>query len=235
MSKRLTWTEILKPSRSPGIIRKRKQSRNEKRIETQDEHRKEHYQIRAMESDAQQYPQHGKNDVVPRNQPEFGTETQRHAQTPDKLPGISRQDWGTWHSVGHNSWQKSIDLNLLRFNRNHFRAASAFPCGQGIIQEKVTFISLSQPAKDLLNGLIPQEWYGNDELLQEFLSSFAKPESINTMDPISTHITEEDVKFGFGKWEESTSTSPSGRHLGHYKAIIQDKHCLKTWPHFPKS
>ena len=38
---------------------------------------------------------------------------------------------------------------------------------------------------------------------------------------ISTHISTDDVQKGFGKWKESTSTSPSGRHLGHYKAIIQ--------------
>ena len=52
------------------------------------------------------------------------------------------------------------------------------------------------------------------------------------MDPISTLITTEDVKYGFGKWKESTSTSPSGRHLGHYKAIIQDKTLLTTLTKF---
>jgi hypothetical protein len=126
----------------------------------------------------------------------------------------------------------SIDLNLLRFNRNHFRAASASPCGKGTIHEKLTFTSLSRPAQELLKGHIPKEWYRNDELLREFLSSFAKPESINNMDPISTLITTEDVKYGFGKWKESTSTSPSGRHLGHYKAIIQDKTLLTTLTKF---
>ena len=126
----------------------------------------------------------------------------------------------------------SIDLNLLRFNRNHFRAASASPCGKGTIHEKLTFTSLSRPAQELLKGHIPKEWYRNDELLREFLSSFAKPESINNMDPISTLITTEDVKYGFGKWKESTSTSPSGRHLGHYKAIIQDETLLTNLTKF---
>ena len=27
--------------------------------------------------------------------------------------------------------------------------------------------------------------------------------------------------MGFRKWRESTSTSPSGRHLGHYKALLR--------------
>jgi predicted transcriptional regulator len=37
---------------------------------------------------------------------------------------------------------------------------------------------------------------------------------------ISTHITEEEIKNGFSKWKEKTSTSPSGRHLGTYKALL---------------
>jgi hypothetical protein len=38
---------------------------------------------------------------------------------------------------------------------------------------------------------------------------------------IETTITPSDVQKGFSQWKEQTSTSPSGRHLGHYKAIIQ--------------
>ena len=35
----------------------------------------------------------------------------------------------------------------------------------------------------------------------------------------------------FSKWKEKTTTSPSGRHLGHYKAILQEPdliqyHCI---------
>ena len=37
---------------------------------------------------------------------------------------------------------------------------------------------------------------------------------------IPTSVTESDLSTGFSKWRESTSTSPSGRHLGHYRSII---------------
>ena len=136
-----------------------------------------------------------------------------------------------WDSILN---KESIDYNLLRFNRNHFRAASASPCGSGQIHEELTFTSLSEPAKELLNGTIPPQWYGNDELLREFLTSFAIPPKIQTMPSIPTTITEDDVKFGFRKWKETTTTSPSGRHLGHYKAIITDEvllKCLTTFLH----
>jgi len=35
-------------------------------------------------------------------------------------------------------------------------------------------------------------------------------------------IERQDFGDGFKKWKERTSTSPSGRHLGHYKSIIKD-------------
>jgi hypothetical protein len=127
-----------------------------------------------------------------------------------------------WDSILN---KESIDDNLLRFNRNYFRAASASPCGSGLFHDKLTFTSFSAPAKKLLNGIIPPLWYGNDELLREFLTSFAIPPKIKTIPPIQTTITEDDVKFGFRNW--TTTTSPSGRHFGHYKAILNDKALLK--------
>jgi len=49
------------------------------------------------------------------------------------------------------------------------------------------------------------------------------PEMIkNLEEEISSEITEGDYIDGFKKWTESTSTSPSGRHLGHYKAIVSN-------------
>jgi hypothetical protein len=55
----------------------------------------------------------------------------------------------------------------------------------------------------------------------------ARPTSIqDDEDRIPYTITKEDVKQGFKKWKERTSTSPSGRHLGHYKSWIQDNTLL---------
>jgi hypothetical protein len=38
---------------------------------------------------------------------------------------------------------------------------------------------------------------------------------------LSTDITEKDVKKGFKVWKEITSTSPSNRHLRHYKPLLR--------------
>ena len=40
------------------------------------------------------------------------------------------------------------------------------------------------------------------------------------MDPIPTEITLQEYQKGLRSWSENTSTSPSGRHLGIYKALL---------------
>ena len=39
---------------------------------------------------------------------------------------------------------------------------------------------------------------------------------------ISLKITPQDFIHIFSKWKEKTSSSPSGRHIGHYRAILTD-------------
>ena len=74
--------------------------------------------------------------------------------------------------------KESINANLLRFNRNSFRAASASPCGHGPLYKSLTFNSLSREAAEILSGQIPATWQGNDHTLREFLTSFAIPDSV---------------------------------------------------------
>jgi hypothetical protein len=49
-------------------------------------------------------------------------------------------------------------------------------------------------------------------------------------EPISVLVTSTDFKSFFNKWNENTSTSPSGKHLGHYKALLSPalKACAAT-------
>jgi hypothetical protein len=47
---------------------------------------------------------------------------------------------------------------------------------------------------------------------------------------INCKILEEDFISGFKGWKESASTSPSGQHLGHYKATVTDLDLKKQDP-----
>jgi hypothetical protein len=116
----------------------------------------------------------------------------------------------------------SVEEHLLEFNRASFRAASASLVGKGEILDDLTFSTLSPAGTDLLNGKFPDHWHGEDDLLREFFTSFSAPPAVRANKFISASISEDDVKRGFGRWREATSTSPSGRHLGHYRAIVQD-------------
>jgi antitoxin component of RelBE/YafQ-DinJ toxin-antitoxin module len=54
---------------------------------------------------------------------------------------------------------------------------------------------------------------------QIFLEECRQPTSVS---PIETVISEKDYVDAVKAWKETTSTSPSGRHLGHYRTAILD-------------
>ena len=128
--------------------------------------------------------------------------------------------------------QDSIDRHLLQYNRDSFRAASSSPCGHGVIHDALTFSSLSPESLLLLAGTIPTDWCVSDNHLREFLASFVIPEHIQSQAEIPTTISHDDIIHGFKGWKENTSTSPSGRHLGHYKALIQHPTLLQCFSQF---
>ena len=70
------------------------------------------------------------------------------------------------------------------------------------------------------------------ELLLATMSPLAPPTTTHPKEHlINTDITKKDFHQMFSKWKESTTTSPSGRHLGHYKAILEtleliEFHCI---------
>jgi hypothetical protein len=122
----------------------------------------------------------------------------------------------------------AIERHLLDYNnRENFRKAAASPCGHGVIHDALTYSGLSAASDSILQGEIPPEWNVEDGLLRSFLASFAiPPENLKDKRDIESTITDEDFKYGITGWQKSTSTSPSGRHLGHYKSIVQDADLL---------
>ena len=55
--------------------------------------------------------------------------------------------------------------------------------------------------------------------LKVFLKEYNRPKHLQEILAI---ISDDDFQQTVKKWKESTSTSPSGRHLGHYKAAMLD-------------
>ncbi len=134
-----------------------------------------------------------------------------------------------WETVFNRD---EFESHILQYNRELFRAAAESPCGHGIIHDALTFTSLSPQSEALLSGIIPDNWFGTDNNLREFLASFTIPMHVKTHGDIPTGISSDDVLCGFKGWKEQTSTSPSGRHLGHYCALIQHPVLLKCFVSF---
>ena len=114
-----------------------------------------------------------------------------------------------------------IKKHLIQYNRDSFRAAAESPFGNGPIYDTIIFSDLSPSADQILSGKVPPDWSKDDLAMREFLASFTVPKCVSDRPDIPCEITSDDVVRGFRSWKESTSTSPSGRHLGLYKAAIQ--------------
>ena len=114
----------------------------------------------------------------------------------------------------------AIEEELNRYNREWFRQASNTPFGSGELYDLVGYDGLTETATSIVNGdCIDYLGVPMSRPIQVFLEECKRPDSIL---PIQTDITTEQFVDAIKKWKESTSTSPSGRHLGHYRTAILD-------------
>jgi hypothetical protein len=72
-------------------------------------------------------------------------------------------------------------------------------------------------ARELSKGYVPV--HGILEAASAILQHLAD----NRLPAVDVHISPEDLRSGYVRWREKTTTSPSGLHLGHYKTLAQVK------------
>jgi hypothetical protein len=115
----------------------------------------------------------------------------------------------------------AIDEELTRYNREWFRQAKDTPFGHGELFDLVGYDGLTETATAIVDGdCIEYLGIPMQRELQVFLEECRRPDSVEA---ISTAISPEQfVSTVKASWKESTSTSPSGRHLGHYRTAILD-------------
>jgi hypothetical protein len=114
----------------------------------------------------------------------------------------------------------SIENNLINKSVSHFSQANESPFCQSPLLETFGYEGICDEMMDLIKkGEIPvsvcrQPIYVN-KLLERLASGKNLPE-------ITKEITVEDMMIQvLFKWNEKTTTSPSGRHLGHYKLLTR--------------
>jgi hypothetical protein len=107
-----------------------------------------------------------------------------------------------------------ITKYLTARNQRHFGQAQGTPFAVGPLAELITWQADTDTAELILQGD-----YTNDELDDITQLLLKHCQSVSTPDAVKPELTIEDFTAKLRVWQESTSTSPSGHHLGHYKAV----------------
>jgi hypothetical protein len=126
----------------------------------------------------------------------FGERT----QDPDKAV--------TWRQVTDPT---EIEDTLLKRNTAHFGQAQGTPFTVEPITKDIGYEGTAT-----LDEMMAQ-WDGQDGGVQSLLKKLTDG---NQLLGIDDDLSLAEFIKGFKKWSEETSTSPSGRHLGHYKCLL---------------
>jgi hypothetical protein len=107
---------------------------------------------------------------------------------------------------------------LLKRNQKHFGQANNTPFTSDPLKSIYEYNGTNKNSKDLIiDRVFPNEIKDLEESTKQFLEMLASNKQIPH---IADTITYEEFKMGISKWKERTTTSPSGRHLGHYKLLL---------------
>ena len=132
--------------------------------------------------------------------------------------GLQPEDYPYDHNQV-TEWENIYDPNriqefLLARNKAHFGQAEGTPFTQPPLSA-IGISANSELAEKILAGDIPPELETADEYAQMIIEEIVD----NKLPPISSNMSKNEIKRGFRKWRESTSTSPSGRHLGLWRSL----------------
>jgi hypothetical protein len=113
----------------------------------------------------------------------------------------------------HIQDKDKMKQQLLQRNITHFAQAKNTPCMLEPLKSLIGEAGDTNTANDILQGILPTNVTPNMEaILQELKQK--RPEMKPTI-PYHQMIR------GFQKWRESTTTSPSNKHLGIYRTLVQ--------------
>jgi len=114
---------------------------------------------------------------------------------------------------------EAIREALIQRNKLHFgQAHGTFPT-KAPFSEKITWEADTPFSDMLLDGNIPFSDDEIDDISRLFLKQFQK---LTDLDSIPATITKAEWVGKMKVWNEATTTSPSGLHLGHHKCLIRE-------------
>ena len=144
---------------------------------------------------------------------------------PNKRKGVTRIEIPLHPEADPKScteWQHIEDptevlFHLQQRNQRHFGQAKGLPCNIPTLAGEVEYCGDGPSSEQILNGTYNKTGLeSNIALLLQHLKQTEEMAALATYPTIS----EQEYTGKLRVWKESTSTSPSGLHLGHYKAFI---------------
>ena len=125
------------------------------------------------------------------------------------IPIGETEEWETIYD------QNRIEDKLIERNHKHFGQAQGTPFTVEPLSTILDWSGNTETGEQLLEGTFDISTVDTDEATKIILKNLCADEP-----EIQHNISVEELTSGFKYWKERTSTSPSGRHLGHYRALL---------------
>jgi hypothetical protein len=118
-----------------------------------------------------------------------------------------------------------VNTAIIEQNKKQFSQAKDTPFIAGGLSAVIHPFQQNDITESILEGTFDPDPFDDDTIVREFVRALQYPGD-EAPSPIEVIISTEDLRMALKKIRESTSSSPSGRHLGHYKAVINDDELL---------
>eukprot|EP00957_Ditylum_brightwellii_P070151 5329026-Ditylum_brightwellii.AAC.1 len=120
-----------------------------------------------------------------------------------------------WKSIDDD---EKVMLWLLLHNKLHLNQAWETPCTRGLIKEYIGNYSLGVGAQDILEGDFDPNLAENLQALNQRLKHHIR--QVAALVSIRVDLMLVDYKELIKSQDESTSSSPLGRHYGRYRTAL---------------
>jgi len=113
-----------------------------------------------------------------------------------------------------------MDQELLQYCQDHFGKSFGTPYMVAPLSKLLAYDRLAEFGQHVLHGTADLSSQKIDDYTASLLrhQQYCTPANI----PKFQEMPYDNLMQGFRKWKECTSTSPSGHHLGIYKALLKD-------------
>ena len=137
--------------------------------------------------------------------------------TPDDPTDLNNTTWTTVVEA------QALYEVLTKAGQEHFRQAANTPFVTGPIADKIGPFADNDYCEAILNGTFDLSTIEAITEVKDIITGMQYPDPKHPTEPINTTITTESFSDAMEHTRERTSSSPSGRHYGHYRALLRDK------------